>query len=59
MKIKIGIIGGLGVYDIEGLENCVWIDVEILWGVFLDQVLIGIVVGIDMVFLLCYGCGYV
>ena len=59
MKTKIGIIGGSGVYDIEGLENCAWIDVETPWGAPSDQVLTGTVGGVDMVFLPRHGRGHV
>ena len=59
MKTKIGIIGGSGVYDIEGLENRAWIDVETPWGAPSDQVLTGTVAGIDMVFLPRHGRGHV
>ena len=48
-KTKIGIIGGSGLYDIEGLVDATWRDVETPWGVPSDQVLTGTLNNVDMV----------
>ncbi|MFM2366362.1 MAG: hypothetical protein RIR95_970, partial [Pseudomonadota bacterium] len=41
MKSMIGVIGGSGVYQIDGLENANWIDVPTPWGNPSDAVLVG------------------
>ncbi len=59
MKTKIGIIGGSGVYDIDGLENAEWVQVDSPWGAPSDQILTGQLNGIDMAFLPRHGRGHV
>jgi 5'-methylthioadenosine phosphorylase len=56
---KIAVIGGSGIYDIDGLENAAWQDVETPWGTPSDQVLTGELNGVDMVFLPRHGRGHV
>lgn len=58
-KTKIGIIGGSGLYDIEGLVDATWRDVETPWGMPSDQVLTGTLNDVDMVFLPRHGRGHV
>ena len=58
-KTKIGIIGGSGLYDIEGLVDATWRDVETPWGMPSDQVLTGTLNNVDMVFLPRHGRGHV
>ena len=58
-KTKIGIIGGSGLYDIEGLVDATWRDVETPWGMPSDQVLTGTLNKVDMVFLPRHGRGHV
>ena len=41
MKVKIGIIGGSGVYNLDGLENPNWIRVKSPWGKTSDDILTG------------------
>jgi len=48
---KIGIIGGSGLYDIEGLESKKWIDVKTPFGNPSDQYLTGKLEGFDVAFL--------
>ena len=48
---KLAIIGGSGIYDIDGLVDAKWTDVETPWGAPSDQVLTGTLNGVDMVFL--------
>ena len=55
MKTIIGVIGGSGVYDIEGLENPQWRHVETPWGNPSDALLFGTLNGVDMVFLPRHG----
>jgi 5'-methylthioadenosine phosphorylase len=55
---KIGIIGGSGLYDIEGLGNRAWQTIETPWGKPSDDVLTGMLDGIDCVFLPRHGRGH-
>jgi len=59
MTAKIGIIGGSGLYDIDGLADGTWVDVASPWGAASDAVLQGTFDGIDMVFLPRHGRGHV
>ncbi|MEO1733190.1 MAG: S-methyl-5'-thioadenosine phosphorylase [Pseudomonadota bacterium] len=56
---KIGIIGGSGIYDIDGLEDATWIDVESPWGKPSDAILTGRLDGVPMAFLPRHGRGHV
>ena len=58
-KTKIAIIGGSGIYDIDGLVGATWTDVETPWGAPSDQVLTGTLNGVDMVFLPRHRRGHV
>ncbi len=58
MDTVLGIIGGSGVYDIEGLEGASWTPVDSPWGSPSDQVLIGTLDGIKMCFLPRHGRGH-
>ncbi len=58
-KTKIGVIGGSGIYDIEGLENAEWISVQSPWGDPSDQILTGSLGGVGMAFLPRHGRGHV
>ena len=58
-KTKIAIIGGSGIYDIDGLVGATWTDVETPWGAPSDQVLTGTLNDVDMVFLPRHGRGHV
>ena len=55
----IGVIGGSGVYDIDGLEGAEWISVETPWGDPSDQILTGSLDGVKMAFLPRHGRGHV
>ena len=59
MDSIIGVIGGSGVYDIEGLEGAEWREVETPWGRPSDQLLFGRLDGVSMVFLPRHGRGHV
>ena len=54
----IGVIGGSGVYDIEGLEGAEWASVETPWGDPSDQILTGSLDGVKMAFLPRHGRGH-
>ena len=56
---KIAVIGGSGIYEIDGLENASWISVETPWGAPSDQLLTGTLGGVEMVFLPRHGRGHV
>jgi len=58
-KTVLGIIGGSGVYDIDGLENARWQQVASPWGAPSDELLFGRLAGVDMVFLPRHGRGHV
>ncbi|MCY3995900.1 MAG: S-methyl-5'-thioadenosine phosphorylase [Rhodobacter sp.] len=55
----IGVIGGSGVYAIEGLEGAGWRTVETPWGPPSDQILSGTLDGVEMVFIPRHGRGHV
>jgi len=59
MQPKIGVIGGSGVYQLEGLQDARWISVDTQWGAPSDQVLTGTLQGTDMAFLPRHGRGHV
>ncbi|QMU58709.1 MAG: S-methyl-5'-thioadenosine phosphorylase [Boseongicola sp.] len=54
----IGVIGGSGIYDIDGLEGAAWVSVESPWGAPSDQVLTGSLGGVQMAFLPRHGRGH-
>lgn len=54
----IGVIGGSGVYDIDGLEGAEWVSVETPWGDPSDQILTGSLDGVKMAFLPRHGRGH-
>ncbi len=59
METMIGVIGGSGVYDIDGLENATWQAVKSPWGKPSDEVLTGVLDGVNMAFLPRHGRGHV
>jgi 5'-methylthioadenosine phosphorylase len=54
----IGIIGGSGLYEIAGLEDQVWRDIETPWGKPSDAMLFGRLDGVRCVFLPRHGRGH-
>ena len=58
-ETKIAVIGGSGIYDIEGLENAAWTSVDTPWGAPSDAVLTGSLGGVGMVFLPRHGRDHV
>jgi 5'-methylthioadenosine phosphorylase len=54
----IGVIGGSGLYDIEGLTNRSWRKVETPWGDPSDELLFGTLDGVECVFLPRHGRGH-
>jgi len=59
MQTKLGIIGGSGLYQIDGLENPEWVTVDSAFGAASDAVLTGTLGGIPLVFLPRHGRGHV
>jgi 5'-methylthioadenosine phosphorylase len=59
MQTMIGVIGGSGVYQIDGLESAEWVSVASPWGQPSDQVLTGRLDGVPMAFLPRHGRGHV
>ena len=59
MDTVIGVIGGSGVYQIDGLDGAEWVEVDSPWGAPSDHVLTGQLHGTKMVFLPRHGRGHV
>lgn len=59
MDTKIGVIGGSGVYQIDGLQDAQWVTVETPFGAPSDAVLTGRLDDVEMVFLPRHGRGHV
>ncbi len=59
MTTMLGVIGGSGLYQIEGLTKAEWVSVETPWGDPSDQILTGVLDGIAMAFLPRHGRGHV
>ncbi|RGP35675.1 S-methyl-5'-thioadenosine phosphorylase [Pseudotabrizicola alkalilacus] len=59
MDSMIGIIGGSGLYQIDGLEGASWVKVSTPWGKPSDEVLVGRLGGVAMAFLPRHGRGHV
>jgi 5'-methylthioadenosine phosphorylase len=57
-KHRIGIIGGTGLYNIEGFTNQKWVTVKTPFGNPSDQLLTGKIAGRDVVFLPRHGRGH-
>ena len=55
----IAVIGGSGIYEIDGLEEANWIEVETPWGAPSDQIFTGVLDGVKMAFLPRHGRGHV
>lgn len=58
MDTVIGVMGGSGVYDIEGLQNAEWRKVDSPFGTPSDALLFGELNGVKMVFLPRHGRGH-
>ncbi len=54
----LGVIGGSGVYDIDGLEDANWVTQESPWGTPSDAILTGRLAGVKMAFLPRHGRGH-
>jgi len=58
-ETMIGVIGGSGLYEIDGLADATWQAVETPWGAPSDQILTGTLDGVRMAFLPRHGRGHV
>ncbi|QFU09390.1 S-methyl-5'-thioadenosine phosphorylase [Rhodobacteraceae bacterium THAF1] len=56
---RLAIIGGSGIYDIDGLEGAEWQTVDTPWGTPSDAILTGTLGGTEMAFLPRHGRGHV
>ena len=59
MPLKIGVIGGSGVYNIDALQSPEWLTIDTPWGAPSDQILTGTLNGTAMAFLPRHGRGHV
>ncbi|NKX43636.1 S-methyl-5'-thioadenosine phosphorylase [Roseicyclus persicicus] len=59
MQTMIGVIGGSGVYQIDGLEGADWVTVDSPFGAPSDAILTGRLGGVPMAFLPRHGRGHV
>jgi 5'-methylthioadenosine phosphorylase len=59
METYIGVIGGSGVYDIDGLDGAEWVSVNSAFGTPSDHILTGRLDGVPMAFLPRHGRGHV
>ena len=59
METMIGVIGGSGLYEIDGLQDARWQAVETPWGTPSDKILTGTLDGVRMAFLPRHGRGHV
>ena len=59
METMIGVIGGSGVYEIDGLEDATWTEVASPFGAPSDAILVGRLDGVKMAFLPRHGRGHV
>jgi 5'-methylthioadenosine phosphorylase len=58
-ETMIGVIGGSGLYEIDGLDNARWQQVGTPWGTPSDAILTGTLNGVAMAFLPRHGRGHV
>ena len=58
-ETMIAVIGGSGIYEIDGLEGAEWTSVQTPWGAPSDQILTGSLDGVKMAFLPRHGRGHV
>ena len=56
--VRLGVIGGSGLYQIDGLKDAEWVSVETPFGEPSDQVRLGNLEGLDVAFLPRHGRGH-
>ncbi|MFZ9098622.1 MAG: 5'-methylthioadenosine phosphorylase, partial [Burkholderiaceae bacterium] len=57
-EASVGIIGGSGVYDLDGLQNPRWVSVDTPFGQPSDDLLLGTLDGVSLAFLPRHGRGH-
>ena len=57
-RLMIGVVGGSGLYAVEGLQKAEWIRVDSPWGAPSDEILVGELDGAPMAFLPRHGRGH-
>ncbi len=57
-KVRLGVIGGSGLYQIEGLQDAEWVRVDSPFGKPSDEILLGTLKGLDVAFLPRHGRGH-
>ena len=57
-KWVLGVLGGSGVYEIDGLQNRRWKKITTPWGDPSDELLFGEIDGVELVFLPRHGRGH-
>ena len=57
-KTILGVIGGSGIYDIEGLQNKDWVSIDTPYGRPSDELLMGKLNGVEIIFLPRHGRGH-
>jgi 5'-methylthioadenosine phosphorylase len=55
---RIGIIGGSGLYDLPGLADTQWMNVDTPWGAPSDDIFVGMLHGVALAFLPRHGRGH-
>ncbi len=58
-ETMIGVIGGSGLYEIDGLEDATWTTVDSPWGTPSDEIMVGRLNGVKMAFLPRHGRGHI
>ncbi len=56
--VRLGVIGGSGLYQIDGLKDAEWVSIESPFGQPSDQILLGNLEGLDVAFLPRHGRGH-
>ena len=57
--MKLGVIGGSGIYDIDGVEGGSWISIDTPYGAPSDQIFTGTLNGLEVAFLPRHGRGHI
>ena len=58
-KVKLGIIGGSGIYDIDGVKDGEWVSIDTPFGEPSDEIFTGTINNIEVAFLPRHGRGHV
>lgn len=58
-KVKLGVIGGSGIYEIDGVQDGQWISIETPFGRPSDEIYTGVLNDVDVAFIPRHGRGHV